>query len=485
MSSSRWYVLQKTRVVGRVDGCLMLVTEKQPFPACLFCFAWIFIALGLSCFPSCDAMVSVVSYLTNLRRYMMDPPRLSDDGRWTMGFFTVTEQTKQLCAAILSNIVLHRVITEETALTSLVTLSGSTEASLVLCCAKAFANLSTYPRGRAILGNNPTVVPALVAMMRSGVRDAAQVQYLSAMALCNVLSVFLERERILSLLHEGIVEDLIATTVLRVEELRTKETLARAIFNLLCREDTRKAVANTDAVFALLRLTRLHSAALNTVCVRVIYNLTCDMQQYEDILLRMEAEGVLVTQASFPNGGVEVKKFCGAALAMMSFSKAATCALAQHAIVGALRAVSSVTDADTLQHVATTAFNLSREDTCWPALARQDVASLLLKLHGLGHSVVKTLCVASMCNLSCSTTARQNLASRVCLATLAATVRAGALSIATRLDALRAMVNLVVCYPPARQAVVEASVTAALRVILKVSQPPNPSRRRRLVQDQR
>lgn len=304
--------------------------------------------------------------------------------------------------------------------------------------------------------------------MRSGVNDAAQVQFLSAIALCNVLSVFLHKENVTSLVKEGMVQDLIAVTVLRVEEVKTKETLARAIFNLLAREDTRQLVTDEDAVFALVRLTRLQSRHLNSICVRAIYNLTCEMPRYQQKLLEMEAERVLVTQASFSNGGVDVKKLCGAALAMMSTVKVASCALAKQAIVGALRAVMCVKDKDTLEHVATTAFNLSREESCRAALAAQDVTSILVAIHEMGHTIVKNLCVSTLCNLSCSAVARENVSSCAAVRLLAGTVRAGSISLVTRLDALRAVVNLVTNYTPARQAAVETSVTSALCIILKV-----------------
>lgn len=379
-------------------------------------------------------------------------------------------QTKQLCAAAFCNVTIHKVITDESFLAALLLLSTSTEASLVLCCAKALSNLSTYPRGRSSLGSNKSVVPALIAMMRSGVKDAAQVQFLSAIALCNVLSVFLLKENIVSLVKDGMIQDLIAVTVLRVEEVKTKETLARAIFNLLAREDTRRLIADQDAVFALVRLTRLQSPDLNTICVRAIYNLTCEMSRYETKLLEMEAERVLVDQASFPNGGVDVKKMCGAALTMMSSSgKVASRALAKQGIVGALRAIMCVKDKDTLENVATTAFNLSREDSCRPTMADQDITSVLVALHEVGHTIVKNLCVATLCNLSSSPAAQENCTSQAAFGVLASTVRAGSLSLATRLDALRTVVNLVTQHAPARKAAVESFTTSALCVILKVS----------------
>lgn len=379
-------------------------------------------------------------------------------------------QAKHFCAAIFCNITIHKLITNEGFLASLLLLSTSTEASLVLCCAKAFSNLSKYPRGRSFLGKNKKVVPALITMMRSGVKDAAQVQYLSAICLCNVLSVFLHKDDILALVAEGMIHDLIAVTVLRVEEVKTKKTLAKAIFNLLAREDTRKLIAHQDAIFALARLSRLRSPGINAICVRAIYNLTCEIPRYQAKLLEIEAGRVLVLQASFPNGGVDVRKMCSAALALMSSAgESASFALAKQGVVGALRALVCVREKEMLEHVATTAFNLSREDCCRPNIAAQGISSVLVSLHGAGHALVKTLCVATMCNLSSSPPAQENISSRETLAILATTLHTGSFSISSRMDALRAVVNLVTHYAPAREIAVVESTTEALCVILKVS----------------
>lgn len=365
---------------------------------------------------------------------------------------------------------MHKAVTDEGFLTAVLLLSTSTEAALVLSCAKTLSNLSTYPRGRSFLGSNKNVVPALIAMMRSGVKDAARVQFLSAIALCNVLSVFLRKDYVMYLVQDGMIQDLIAVTVLRVEEVKTKEILARALFNLLAREDTRKMIADQDAVFALVRLTKLHCPALNTICVRAIYNLACEISRYDARLLEMEAERVLVVQASFPNGGVEVKKLCGAALAMMSSAgKAVNCALTKQAVVDALRAIMCVRDHETLQHVAVTAFNLSCEESCRPMLAVQDMTSVLGSLHEVGHTMAKDLCVAALCNMSSSTVAQENAGSRAAFKLLAGTIRAGSLSLGTRVNALRAVVNLVTHHVSTRETAVEGSTTSALCSVIEVS----------------
>ncbi|CAM9314083.1 unnamed protein product, partial [Discosporangium mesarthrocarpum] len=377
-------------------------------------------------------------------------------------------KTKQLCAAAFCNITLFKVVTDDSFLTSLMVMSNSTDFTLVLCCAKTLANLSTYPRGRVFLGGNKVVVQALIAMMRSGVKEAAQVQLLCATALCNVLSVFLQQEAVVNLVKEGVVQDLIAVTVLRVNEVSTKEILAKALFNLLARDDTRKLIADQDAVFAMVRLTKLQSPELNTICVRAIHNLSCEMPQYESKLLEMEAEKVLVEQAVYPNGGAEVKGMCGAALAMVSSaSKSLVCTLAKQNIVGAVRAIVVIRGNGTLEQCATTLFNISREDSCRATLAAQDVIGVLVPLHGMGSAIVKNLCVATICNLSCCIEAQKDVATHPAFTMLGDTMRAAYLSIDSRMDAATAVVNMVTHLPYARQVAIETSVCSALCVLLK------------------
>ncbi|CAM9171462.1 unnamed protein product, partial [Choristocarpus tenellus] len=372
-------------------------------------------------------------------------------------------KTKQLCAAAFCNMTLFRVIMDNNFLTSLIIMSNATDFTLVLCCAKTFANLSTYPRGRTFLGGNKSVMPALIAMMRSGVNEAAQVQFLCSIALCNVLSVFLPKEAIINLVTTGVVQDLIAVTVLRVNEVSTKEILARALFNLLARDDTRKFIADQDTVFALIRLTRLQSPDLNTICLRAIHNLSCEISVYESKLLEMGAESMLVDQALFPNGGLEAKKMCGAALAMISSASiASVCALSKVNITNAIRAVMVVKDKDTLEQCATILFNISKVETCQLELAEQEVIGVLVPLHAMCSAVAKNLCIATLCNLSCCLEAHRHISTQAIFIMLGNTIRAAHLSSITRLDALTVVVNLITHYAPAQQAAVETSVSSAL-----------------------
>merc|ERR1719337_766615 len=82
--------------------------------------------------------------------------------------------------------------------------------------------------------------------MRSGVADAEKVQYHCAAAVCNTLSVFLKKQHVLDMVASGTVQDVIVITVLRANDVRTKQVLAQALFNLLARVDTRREMIECD-----------------------------------------------------------------------------------------------------------------------------------------------------------------------------------------------------------------------------------------------
>ncbi|KAG5178998.1 hypothetical protein JKP88DRAFT_280747 [Tribonema minus] len=438
----------------------------------------------------------------------------------------------------------------------------------------AMANLSGGSRGRAFMGLSTAVVPCLVSMMRSGVKEAARVQYYCAVALCNVLSVAKLKDALAGATNmktgEGLwLQDLIAVTVLRVNEVSTKEVLSRALFNLLTRAETRRKVVDqgttrrkvvdegtvvdqgkgvdqgtvfaliqlmrlqsseTNMVFALIQLTRLQSSEMNTVCMRAIYNLTCELPEYQAEVEERDFYKVIMEQASFPNGGTEVRRLCGAALANLSAHPATCQVLPKHPVVSAVRAAAGTGLGDTLEHCAICLFNISRLPVGRIALALQGAGGVVPALNETGAVVVKTLCVATLANVSCTGNTDDNrncyvdpavvtgvkprastpassaaaaaaaarsggsggssargqrpatgdapgpgmlggaldcLCTAEVMAVLCATLSAAHMSLPCRLDALHTMCNMVTRHVPSRYAAASAGCCTALCTMLK------------------
>ena len=98
-----------------------------------------------------------------------------------------------------------------------------------------------------------------MAMMRAGCADAERIQYHCAVAMCNALSVFLKKDDVIAMLKEGTVQDVIVITVLRANDVRTKQVLAQALFNLLARVDTRAEMIRRDVPLVRMFIGRLRA----------------------------------------------------------------------------------------------------------------------------------------------------------------------------------------------------------------------------------
>ena len=94
------------------------------------------------------------------------------------------------------------------------------------------------------------------------------IRYHCSVAMCNTLSVFLLKEDVLAMLRDGTVQDVIVITVLRANDVQTKQVLAQALFNLLAREDTRSSLIKQDVPLALVRLTNKADSILNLLCMK-------------------------------------------------------------------------------------------------------------------------------------------------------------------------------------------------------------------------
>ena len=94
---------------------------------------------------------------------------------------------------------------------------------------------------------------------------------------------------------EAIV-DLVVTTLLRVNSIATKECLGKSMYNLLCPIERRESVmiaANYSVLSALMNLSKVASRELLEVCMRSIYNISCqipktDKEKYVQAFLSLK-----------------------------------------------------------------------------------------------------------------------------------------------------------------------------------------------------
>lgn len=101
----------------------------------------------------------------------------------------------------------------------------------------------------------------------------------SAIVICNVLATKVDRGTMEEIIKNGTIVDLRVVTLLRVNRVngdRTKEALARALFNLMSASEFRETmVVDLDVFSATLDLARIESLDLLEICVRAVFNISC------------------------------------------------------------------------------------------------------------------------------------------------------------------------------------------------------------------
>lgn len=394
------------------------------------------------------------------------------------------EKTKTAVAGSLYNLTQCAQVTNEEFLTALMALSHTNENVRVLWCAWCFANVSTYPKGRVMLGKlSKKFIPTLLAMMRSGCADAERIQYAPAfflppfwhqprchryhcsVAMCNTLSVYLSKEDVHRMITDGTVQDVIVITVLRANDVQTKQVLAQALFNLLAREDTRSALIKQDVPLALLRLTNKADSILNLLCVKVFLNLSCEGSAMAPKLLEMKVVRNMVEQCLSPSGGIQIKRMCAKTLSNLSRTPEMLGGLAAgpSKIVAGIRSMSVVQDAETLEDLASIAYHLSTVVDGRTSLIKQDVVPVITSLCvGESSARVQQLVVAAIGNLSCCAEAHRSITESA-MPLLIETMRQTVRTLDTRINACIALCNLVVRYPASREIAIRGDVLPALR----------------------
>ena len=115
-------------------------------------------------------------------------------------------------------------------------------------------------------------------------------------------------------------------TLLRINSPLTKESLAKALFNLVSRADFRHEMAvKMEILSAMLELAKIENVEMLELCVRSLYNFTCEAPAYAAKLGDLKVPNILVSRVtSSPNiagakSTTAVKFMCAMSLANISF----------------------------------------------------------------------------------------------------------------------------------------------------------------------
>jgi hypothetical protein len=386
--------------------------------------------------------------------------------------------TYAVIAASYYNICQRKAVMEDGFLDSVITLAKCKENKRVLWISTVLFFTSTYPRGRKLLSKNRWLIPSLLNMMRSGCDDLVQIQYNCASALCNAVSAVLSKNDILAMVDEGVIQDLGIISVLRTNSIATKQVMSKALFNLLAREETREDLVKAQLAQAMVRLTKEDNKELSILCVQMTLNLSSEIDRYAKYLVEMQIHRVLVGLSRSTAGGAEFKRLAGNALANMSVHDDFAKPMAELTqddererdraakIIPGLLAISGVNEEQSTQDCAFVLQNLTRHEHCRRNLAQDDVIELTVKLAKTGNLTTAQMCAATLCYMSTVKGAYADIV-QFAIPTLVLTMKNPSLQLVPRMDAARAVANLVVFYPPSREVCLAGGITTAVNVLLK------------------
>lgn len=200
-------------------------------------------------------------------------------------------------------------------------------------------------------------------------------------------------------------------------------------------------------------------------------NLTCEPKLttfYVEKLLEMAAINVLVVQAVTPMSGIEVKKMCGAALANLSRLPVTHSYMLKEPLMHAMNKISSHRHCeDWVEKCAEVVYNLSKDSANHDGLLKQSVVNTLSGIIDNGNAACRVLATCSLANLTVSPASFAQVTSDG-MHCLVATLKHVHMPMETRMNALRAICNLVVEFEPARKEAVEEDIVPALGIMMKM-----------------
>jgi hypothetical protein len=116
--------------------------------------------------------------------------------------------------------------------------------------------------------------------------------------ICNVLAGNLDRTTLETLLKNKIVTDIVVVALLRVQGLSVKESLAKALFNLLSHDRTRAEMINLQVLTAIMELAKIESQEILEIATRAVYNVTCQTAVFSDKIRQNGVPAFLLNRAT-------------------------------------------------------------------------------------------------------------------------------------------------------------------------------------------
>jgi len=317
------------------------------------------------------------------------------------------------------------------------------------------------------MGQDPDLTQTLVSLMRSGCTDAEQVQKYCSVGVCNVMTTFLSKDNILQMIENGMVQDLVVISVLRVNNISTKVVLGKALFNLLGRKDTREVLCDNDAMEAIVRLGASHPS-LQLIAGKTIYNLSCEIDTYVDHLVSVDAINILVNQSIKSGIPEKLREYIGKSLVNFSFNPTCREMMLSLKISECVYSVSTSKGEDCDLHCAIIMYNLSKDENI-VNVTNSMVIPLLVSMAKKGSVQVKQLVVATFVNMGHYQEFYEQLTENS-LSLLIDVVNTGHFTYQLRYDATQALLNIIAGYAPSRGACLRKDLISSLNTFFKLIQ---------------
>jgi hypothetical protein len=201
---------------------------------------------------------------------------------------------KDLIASTLLNLSLKRGVVSPGVLPLLLSLVKNCRSSRAMWVARCLAYISVHPRAKIALLKETRLMSVVTGVMRNGCEEAEKAQLYCSIVICNFLAQPLTRVIVDKMIKDEEVKSLVVVSLLRVSahvvvsdsssdinpnmamslNQRTKESLGKALFNLLARADSRTQMANPEnKVFdALVDLSKLENIDILELSMRAGMN---------------------------------------------------------------------------------------------------------------------------------------------------------------------------------------------------------------------
>jgi hypothetical protein len=343
-----------------------------------------------------QAKADCVAIICNLARVEVLRGRVVSDGGCgvLVSFSNINnDDIKLYCSMALCCLSNTVPLVEEGVFEALVNLAQS--ANTVVWCALAMSQLSSHERSRKLMLRDKSVIPGLVQMMRS---SDSRSQLHGSIALCNLSTNTLAKKAIYD---QQEYDNLIVITLLRVNEVETKEICAKILYNLLTNADTRRKMINNLFAYAFIRLAKLNSSEIQYLCVKVLFNLSCNPELGNEIV-EHGAMPILIAK-SCSRCSLEVCRLSAGSLCNLSSHTANIPMMVKEGVVAAAVSLVTKQDVETIQRVAMLLCNLSWDESSIQLLVEQDCVPTLVRIINAKIPFCRELCATCLCNLSQTT----------------------------------------------------------------------------------